>query len=409
MGEYKLILPSMGESINEATVIRWLKKEGDFVKKEEILVEIATDKINSEIPSPISGIIKKLLFATNEIVKIGYPIAILEKNKKNEKNNSISFKETEITKNKQKFYSPLVRSIAKKEGINYYELETINGTGEYKRITKKDILDYIKKKNKEKFSLSEDKSSYNNIFYSKKIDNNEINEDIFEMNRTRQMISKNMIDSRRISAHVTSFVEADVTNIVKWRNNIKDSFQNNTGERLTLMSIFVECVVKAIKDNPMINISVNGKNIIKKKNINIGFATALPNGDLIVPVIKYADSYNLRGLIKIINDLIKRAKLNELKPEETRGGTYTISNIGSFGNLFGTPIINQPQVAILAIGLIHKKLSIIESSKGDCIGIRYKTYLSHSYDHRVIDGFLGGSFAKRVAIYLEKFNFYTEI
>ncbi|WP_185863257.1 dihydrolipoamide acetyltransferase family protein [Blattabacterium cuenoti] len=389
MAEYNLPLPAMGESIAEAIIIRWLKEEGDSVKKEDILVEIATDKVDSEISSPVNGILKKKLFAPNEVAKVGSFIAILE----TEEQFSLE-KVPIIEKNKKYFYSPLVRTIAHREGISLYELDTIEGTGNKGRVTKKDILKYIRFKR-------------NKIIIPKNVVTN--NEEIIEMDRMRRITSEHMMNSKNISAHVTSFVEADVTNIVKWREKIKDSFQKNTGEKLTLMSVFVECVVKAIKDLPMINISVNGTNIIKKRNIHIGLATALPNGNLIVPVIKNADSYNLVGLIKIINDLIKRAKSNQLKPEETQGGTYTISNIGSFGNLFGTPIIHQPQVAIMAIGLIQKKLSIIETPEGDFIGIRHKIYLSHSYDHRVIDGVLGGGFAKKVALYLEKFNCYTKI
>ncbi|WP_341658148.1 dihydrolipoamide acetyltransferase family protein [Blattabacterium cuenoti] len=399
MAEYNLPLPAMGESIAEATIIRWLKKEGDFVKKEDLLVEIATDKVNSEISSPVNGILKKKLFSPNEVAKVGNFIAILETEEK------FSLEDIPIIeKSKKRFYSPLVRTIAKREGMSFYELKTIEGTGEKERVTKKDILKYIRiKKNN---ILISKYNRYNSI---QSINKNQKNEEIIEMDRIRRITAEHMIRSKNISAHVTSFVEADVTNIVKWREKIKETFQKNTGEKLTLMSVFVECVVKAIKDLPMINISVNGTSIIKKKNIHIGLATALPNGNLIVPVIKNADSYNLIGLIKIINDLIKRAKSNQLKPEETQGGTYTISNIGSFGNLFGTPIIHQPQVAILAIGLIQKKLSIIETPKGDLIGMRYKIYLSHSYDHRVIDGVLGGCFAKKVALYLEKFNCYTKI
>ncbi len=401
MSEYNLPLPAMGESIAEAIIIRWLKKEGDFVKKEDILVEIATDKVNSEISSPVNGILKKKLFAPNEVAKVGNFIAILE----TEEKFSLD-KIPIIEKRKKRFYSPLVRTIAKKEGISFYELETIEGSGEKERVTKKDILKYIRIK-KRNIVIHKYNRYCNSIQNIK--NKNQKNEEIIEMDRMRRITAEHMIRSKNISAHVTSFVEADVTNIVKWREKIKDTFQKNTGEKLTLMSVFVECVVKAIKDLPMINISVNGTSIIKKRNIHIGLATALPNGNLIVPVIKNADSYNLIGLIKIINDLIKRAKSNQLKPEETQGGTYTISNIGSFGNLFGTPIIHQPQVAILAIGLIQKKLSIIETPKGDLIGIRHKIYLSHSYDHRVINGVLGGSFAKKVALYLEKFNCYTKI
>ncbi|WP_185873308.1 dihydrolipoamide acetyltransferase family protein [Blattabacterium cuenoti] len=394
MCEYNLTIPSLGESINEVTIIRWLKKEGDFIKKEEILVEITTDKINSEITSPINGFLKKKFYNKNDIVEIGCIIATLTTSKKIDKKNEIKFY---IKKENNKiFYSPIVRKIAEKEKINFYELETINGTGIKGRVTKNDILTYIKNKKSKKILL----------YKSKK---NNFNEKIIKMNRIRKITSDHMIYSKKTSAHVTSFVEADVTNIVKWRENLKESFKKKTGEKLTIMSVFVRCVIKAIKDLPMINISVNETNIIIKKNINIGIATALPDGNLIVPVIKNADFYNLFELIKIINDLVKRAKLNKLKPEETKDGTYTISNIGSFGNLFGTPIIHQPQVAIMAIGLIHKKLSIIENSGVDYIKIRHKIYLSHSYDHRVIDGILGGGFVKKVAYYLEKFNIYTKI
>ncbi|WP_185871095.1 dihydrolipoamide acetyltransferase family protein [Blattabacterium cuenoti] len=402
MAEYNLTLPAMGESIAEATIIRWLKEEGDYVKKEELLVEIATDKIDSEVYSPVNGILIKKLFYPDQVAKVGNSIAILE----TEDNTEITYEEKTIKEeqeeSKKRFYSPLVRTIANKEGISFYELETIKGTGENERITKKDLLKFIYiKKNRISFPFTKSR------IYNNKISLN--NDEILEMDRMRKITAEHMMRSKNVSAHVTSFVEADVTNIVKWRENLKESFQKKTGEKLTLMSVFVECVVKAIKDLPMINISVSGTNIIKKRNIHIGLATALPNGNLIVPVIKHADSYSLGGLVKIINDLIKRAKSNKLKPEETQGGTYTISNIGSFGNLFGTPIIHQPQVAIMAIGLIQKKLSIIETPEGDFVGIRHKIYLSHSYDHRVIDGVLGGSFAKKVALYLEKFNSYTKI
>ncbi|WP_185855519.1 dihydrolipoamide acetyltransferase family protein [Blattabacterium cuenoti] len=398
MAEYNLTLPAMGESIAEATIIRWLKEEGDTIKKEEILVEIATDKVDSEIFSPVDGILKKILFSTNEVVRIGKSIAILEtKDIIIENKNNIYVEEK-----KKRFYSPLVRYIAQKEGINFHELESIVGTGNKQRVTKKDILKYVRiKKTDNIFTFCK---SVNNSFSS-----SSYNEEIIKMDRIRIITAKNMMYSKNTSAHVTSFVEADVTNVVKWREKMKDFFHKKTGEKLTLMSIFVECVVKAIKDLPMINISVSGSNIIKKKNINIGLATALPDGNLIVPVIKHADSYNLRELILIINDLIRRARSNQLKPNEIKGGTYTISNIGSFGNILGTPIINQPQVAIMAIGLIQKKLSVVETSDGDYIGIRHKIYLSHSYDHRVIDGILGGGFVKKVAFYLEKFNCYTKI
>lgn len=396
----------MGESITEATIIRWLKNEGDIVIKEDIIVEIATDKVDSEIHSPINGILKKKLFSPKEEVKIGTTIAIIE---------IISYNQNEIAKNnnikllnnnnfiKNRFYSPLIKTIAKKEGIKNSELDSIHGSGKYGRITKEDIFFYLKNRNKNNFIINN-----NSSLYKKNINNNEIDE-IIKMDRIRKIISNNMINSKNTSVHVTSFVESDVTSIVKWRNKLKDNFYKRNKIKLSFIPIFVQAVIKAIKDFPMINISIKNDLILKKKNINIGIATSLSNGNLIVPVIKNADFYSLNQLIFIINDLIERTRLNKLKIDEINTATYTISNIGSFGNILGTPIIHQPQVAILATGFIQKKPSVIETPKGDFIGIRYKMYLSHSYDHRIIDGYLGGSFVQKVAKYLEIFDEETKI
>lgn len=383
MSEYHLILPSMGESITEATIIRWIKNEGDIIIKEDIIVEIATDKVDSEIHSPINGILKKKLFAPKTEVKIGTTIAIIEIIDNISKNiiNNNNFL-------KKKFYSPLIQRIAKNEKIKKEELDSLDGSGKYGRLTKDDILIYLKNRTEKLNKLN---------------DNNEIDE-IIEMDRIRKIISDNMIYSKNTSVHVTSFVETDVTSIVKWRNRLKYDFYKRTGIKLSFIPIFVQAIIQAIKYFPMINISIQNDLIIKKKSINIGIATSLDNGNLIVPVIKNADSYSLNELIFKINDLIERARLNKLKSYEINTGTYTISNIGSFGNIFGTPIIHQPQVAIIATGFIQKKPSVIETNKGDFIGIRYKMYLSHSYDHRIIDGNLGGNFVKKVGKYLELFD-----
>lgn len=398
MSEYHLILPAMGESIKEAIIIRWLKNEGDLIIKEDIIVEIATDKVDSEIHSPINGILKKKLFFPKEEVKIGATIAILEiiddLSKKHNKTKKINNNFLE-----KKFYSPLIRTIAKKEGIEKNELDSISGSGKYGRLTKDDILNYLKTRIKN-----------NNIesYDSFKNDHNQKDE-IIKIDRIRKIISDHMIDSKNTSVHVTSFVEVDVTSIVEWREKNKYNFYQSTGIKLSFIPIFVQAVVQAIKDFPMINISIQNDLIIKKKYINIGIATSLDNGTLIVPVIKNADSYSLNKLIFIIHDLIIRTRSNNLKSDEINTGTYTISNIGSFGNILGTPIIHQPQVAIIATGFIQKKPSVIETSKGDFIGIRYKMYLSHSYDHRIIDGNLGGSFVNKVKKYLENFDKKIEI
>lgn len=449
MAEYKLILPPMGEGIMEATITGWVKNEGDYVEEDETIVEIATDKVDSDVPSSISGKLLKKLKEVNDICKIGEAFAILEIEDADEKSSAVS--KTEISLNqddtltintsinvpnitaelekplvsnselhnsnasKSTYYSPLIRSICKKENISQSELDLLQGTGLNGRITKEDILSYLKSRNLSatiKVSpilepvhnspkVSENTSDTSILNSSPSISDGD---EIIEMDRMRKIISKNMLQSRQISAHVTSFVEADVTNIVLWRNKNKDSFFKNEGVKLTFMPMFIQAIVKAIKDFPMINISVDGDRIIKRKNINIGIATAVPNGNLIVPVIKNADQLSLSGLARSINDLANRARNNQLKPEDTNCGTYTLSNIGSFGNLAGTPIINQPQVAIMAVGSIVKKPAVIETPQGDMIGIRHMMIISHTYDHRVIDGALGGAFAKKVSDYLEKFD-----
>ncbi|XCI75221.1 MAG: dihydrolipoamide acetyltransferase family protein [Flavobacteriales bacterium] len=428
MSEYHLILPAMGESVAEATIVRWVKSEGDTIKEEDILVEIATDKVDSEVPSPVSGILKKKLFAPSQVAKVGTPIAVLEltgevvqdevvKNpaitaqKKTETSrqsllpNELS-KEEPTKNHRGRFYSPLVRSIAQKEGISQTELDRIPGSGKEGRLTKDNLLAHLNP------PTSDASSSPLTTPPSAKavtISSRDERHEIIEMDRMRKIIATHMVDSRRTAAHVTSFVDADVTHIVEWREKLKEHFKQRTGIRLSFMSVFVQAVVKAIQDFPMINISIEGDTIIKKKEIHIGMATTLPNGNLIVPVIKTANAYNLNDLAGIIDDLAKRARSNQLQPDEIQGGTYTITNIGSFGNILGTPIIHQPQVAIMAVGAIQKKPTVIETSEGDLIGIRHKMYLSHSYDHRVVDGALGCGFVKRVAEYLEDFDPNTEI
>ncbi len=447
MAEFKLTLPPMGEGVMEATITGWVKNEGDHINEDDIIIEIATDKVDSDVPSPVSGKLIKKLKSANEICKIGEAFAILEiegeKTQEETSNSSVkeeksviknveeqevistlekplqtSYSQEEITSpikekeeiisTKDKFYSPLVKSICKEENISQAELETIQGTGLGGRITKEDILSYIKNR-----TLNNVTSPITEIQQSKTINTpvtiSSGSDEVIEMDRMRKLIAEHMIASKQTSPHVTSFVEADVTNIVLWRNKNKDIFFKKEGEKLTFMPIFVQAIVKAIKDFPMINISVNGNTIIKKKNINIGMATALPSGNLIVPVIKNADQLSLSGLAKTINDLANRARNNKLKPEDIKGGTYTITNLGSFGNIAGTPIINQPEVAIMAVGAIIKKPAVIETPQGDMIGIRHKMFLSHAYDHRVVDGALGGMFVKRVCDYLENFDINTEI
>lgn len=425
MAEYKLLLPSMGEGVMEATIISWLFSEGDSVNEDDSVVEIATDKVDSDVPTPVSGKIVKILKQKDEIAKVGEPIAILdieganaieiptvqevapidvkelqELEKPLQKNTSVEFS-GEI------YLSPLVKSIAQQENISETELKSIKGSGLEGRITKEDILSYISNRSQQQI-VAQPKLETPSQPQTIPMAVTE-GDEIIPMDRVRKLIADAMVNSKRISPHVTSFIETDVTNVVKWRTKQKDKFQKREGEKLTFMPIFVKAVVKAIQDYPLINVSVNGDKIIKKKNINIGMATALPDGNLIVPVIKNADQLSLSGLAKAINDLAYRARNKKLKPEDTQGATYTISNIGSFGNLMGTPIIPQPQVAILAVGAIEKKPSVLETPEGDVIAIRNLMFMSHSYDHRVVDGSLGGLFLKRVHDYLQNWDLNTEI
>jgi 2-oxoglutarate dehydrogenase E2 component (dihydrolipoamide succinyltransferase) len=431
MAEFKVELPKMGESVAEATITTWLKEVGDVIEEDEPIVEISTDKVDSEVPAPCSGILKKVLFNEGDVVEVGSVFAIIDSEVSSENQNStaleptISNEETEnkveqeilepITNstkieiqnnlnNSSKFYSPLVKSIASKEGISFDELEAINGSGSNQRVTKKDILNYVssgKKTNKPKVIAN---SKQPIIDAPKAVQNISGQDEIIEMDRMRKLIADHMVNSVNTAPHVTSFVEADVTNLVLWRNKTKKYFLEKEGEKLTFTPIFIEAIAKALRDYPLVNSSIDGDNIVIKNNINIGMATALPSGNLIVPVIKNADQLNLVGLAKTVNDLANRAKLSQLKPEEISGGTYTVSNVGTFGNVMGTPIINQPQSGILALGAIKKKPAVIESELGDLIGIRHMMFLSHSYDHRNIDGALGGQFVRKVADYLENFD-----
>jgi len=422
MARYELKLPSMGESVAEAVVTNWLKKVGDPIEAEEAIVEVATDKVDSEVPSEVSGIVSEILFKVDEVVKIGQVMAIIETQESADASappqqtaeilmqNISDIKETTLSpqidfSGAERFYSPLVKNIAKQEGISLDELAHIEGSGLNNRVTKDDILAYIAHRTQPKATTvaptpvaPATASPIDQRSYTKH------GEERIEMSRMGKIIAEHMTLSKQTSAHVQSFTEVDVTRIWQWRNKVKKAFEANEGEKFTFTPIFMEAVAKALIDFPMMNISVEGTTIIKKKNINIGMATALPDGNLIVPVIKNADELNLRGMAKIVNDLAKRARANQLKPDEVKDGTYTVTNIGSFGNVFGTPIINQPQVGILAIGAIQKVPAVIETPEGDVIGIRYKMMLSHSYDHRVVNGALGGMFVQRVAQYLEKWD-----
>ena len=429
MALIELIMPKMGESIMEATILTWLKKPGDKIEQDESVLEVATDKVDTEVPSTHGGILKEILAKEGEVVKVGKAIAIITTDGADTKTPTAPKAETKPTaqpkvevtasiatngtthahavdfKSSSRFYSPLVKNIAKEENIAVAELETISGSGAEGRVTKKDILSFVQHRKSGGGLPSQGKSSGTFISSTPLVPASiSAGDEIIQMDRMRKMIAERMVDSKRTSPHVTSFVEADVTNIVFWRNKMKNEFQKREGDALTFTPIFMEAVVLAIKDFPMINIQVDGDRIIKKKDINIGMAVALPSGNLIVPVIKNADQYNLSGLAKAVNDLVKRARENKLKPDDLAGGTYTISNVGTFGNVMGTPIIMQPQVGILAIGAIQKKPAVIETPSGDAIAIRHKMFLSHSYDHRVVDGALGGSVLRRIADYLEKFD-----
>ncbi|HMJ70982.1 MAG TPA: dihydrolipoamide acetyltransferase family protein [Cyclobacteriaceae bacterium] len=428
MAEVHLIMPKMGESITEATILSWLKKPGDKIEQDESVLEVATDKVDTEVPSTYAGVLKEILAKVGDVVKVGAPIAVITSDmavaepvaveapvvKKETKvaasvphsgngnGNGAAHATLQNFKNTSRFYSPLVKNIAKEENVAVAELENIPGSGSDGRVTKKDILAYVQnRKLGQSISVGSHRANGAAPLVPASIG---ADDEIIEMDRMRKMIAERMIDSKRVSAHVTSFVEADVTNIVFWRNKMKHEFQRREGDALTFTPIFIEAVIHAIKDYPMINIQVDGTRIIKKKDINIGMAVALPSGNLIVPVIHQADQYNLTGLAKIVNDLATRARENKLKPDELSGGTFTVSNVGSFGNVMGTPIIMQPQVAIIALGAVQKKPAVVETPYGDAIVIRHKMFLSHSYDHRVVDGALGGSVVRRVADYLERFD-----
>jgi len=440
MGKRELKMPKMGESVAEATIISWQKKVGDKIEVDETVVEIATDKVDSEIPSEVNGTIKEILFDVDDVVKVGQTIAIIETNDgSNDTNEKIIDKskmhvEQEVKKsvdsinneiekakinsnnleilNNNKFYSPLVKNIAKKEGISNEELNNIIGSGKNQRVTKNDILNYIDKKT---IANNEDKTVSKSIYEENDIKQKTVplkfegENEIIEMSRMRKLIADHMTMSKSTSAHVTSFNEVDMTNIVNWRNSIKNKFKIREKQNITFTPIIIEAIIKALIEFPMINISVDGNKIIKHKNINIGMATALSDGNLIVPVIKNGNEKNLLGLTKSVNDLANRARNGKLNPDDTSGGTFTFTNVGSFGSVMGTPIINQPQVAILAAGVIQKKPAVLETEHGDLIGIRSKMFLSLSYDHRVVDGALGGSFLNRVAHYLESFDIKREI
>lgn len=435
MAQVELLLPKMGESVAEATVTSWLKNEGDFVELEEGILEIATDKVDSEVPSDNEGKLVKKLCNEGDVIKIGAPFAIIEIEGEVKKEESIvsapsAYDELPVTseetkkeetssplakENKQegtpnKFYSPLVKSIAKKEGISFDTLNKIQGTGREGRVTKSDILNFIEngdhKSAESKSANSPVANSSTRVNPAPSISGES---ELIEMDRMRKLISNHMVESKKTAPHVTSVVEIDVTNLVNWRNKVKDDFLKKEGYKLTFTPIFVEAVAKAIKDFPMINVSVEGESIRVKKDANIGMAVALPSGNLIVPVVKGANNLNLMGTAKSVNVLTQKARNNNLSPDDVQGGTFTITNIGTFGNIIGTPIINQPEVAILATGVIQKKPAVIETPEGDFIGIRQMMFMSMSYDHRVVDGMLGGSFLRKVGDYLENFDINRQI
>ena len=433
-----MVMPKMGESIMEATVLTWLKNEGDVIEADESVLEVATDKVDTEVPATHAGVLSKILAQEGDIVPVGQTIAVITTDVEGTSGSNGAqtppavkeeapepvLVETEpiVVETVSKaapvnepisgrFYSPLVLNIAREEKIAMTELETVPGTGKDNRVTKKDIIAYVKIRTGSPVTPPAQpvQTSAAEVVTTPKVApsisvTSNAGDEIIEMDRMRKMIAQRMVESKHTSPHVTSFVEADVTNVVKWRNKVKNEFQARENEKLTFTPIFIEAIVHAIKDFPMINISVDGDKIIKRKNINIGMAVALPSGNLIVPVIHNADQYNLVGLAKKVNDLASRARDNKLVPDELAGGTYSVTNVGSFGNISGTPIILQPQVAIMALGVIQKKPTVIETAEGDMIGIRQKMILSHAYDHRVVDGALGGMFVRKVADYLESYD-----
>lgn len=432
MAKFELKLPKMGESVAEATITNWLKNVGDRIEADETVLEIATDKVDSEVPSEVEGTLVEILFQVDDVVQVGQTIAIIETEGGDVASTPAATSTSTVDavqqtmavaqeaaapvdfSSSEKFFSPLVKNIAKAEGISLSELEAIKGTGKEGRVTKNDILAYVEQRGTQPAVAApvvKTEGVKPTSVPAAKATPVSVNggDEIIEMDRMRKLISGYMVQSVQTSAHVQSFIEVDVTNIVNWRNKVKNSFEKREGEKLTFTPIFMEAVAKALKDFPGMNISVDGDFIIKKKNINLGMAAALPNGNLIVPVIKNADQLNLVGMAKAVNDLGNRAKAGKLKPDDTQGGTYTVTNVGTFGSVFGTPIINQPQVGILALGAIRKVPAVIETPEGDFIGIRQKMFLSHSYDHRVVDGALGGSFVKRVADILEAWDINREV
>ena len=420
-----MVMPKMGESIMEGTILKWLKKEGDIINEDESVLEVATDKVDTEIPSTCSGKLSQILVKEGDIVKVGSPIALIETESISNKHkddidfatkieNNFSDIKNDITElpeikdkkkidlKSEKFFSPLVLNIASRENISLSDLEKINGTGENSRVTKYDLLKFLEDKNHISIDVSNDIEIEKEIILKD-------GEEIIEPDRVRKIIADRMVQSKRISPHVTSFVEADITNVFKTRKEIKDSFLQKKGLPLTFNPIFIKCVSQALKDFPMMNISYQNNKIIKKKHINLGIAVALEDDNLIVPVLKNCDKLSFLEIVEKSTDLIKRARENKLSPDDLDGGTFTISNVGSFGNVMGTPIILQPQVGILAIGSIRKIPSVIETDKGDEIAIRNKLFLSHTYDHRIIDGALGGKFAQKIAFYIENMDLKSDI
>jgi 2-oxoglutarate dehydrogenase E2 component (dihydrolipoamide succinyltransferase) len=427
MAQVQMVMPKMGESIMEGTILSWLKKVGDKIEQDESILEVATDKVDTEVPSTHAGVILEILVKEGDVVPIGKPILVIETEAGAAKPAMVSTpaaeasipaqasKQAEVVVaasvtvssngssigNSDRFYSPLVKNIAKEEGIHLGELDALPGSGKDNRFTKADLVQYLDNRKSAPAAPAVTISPAAPAIKTSSVSGSF---DIVEMDRMRKMIAQRMVDSVRISPHVTSFVEADVTNLAIWRNNMKGEFQKKYNQALTFTPIFLEAVIKALRDYPMMNASVDGDRIIVKKDINIGLAVALPNGNLIVPNIKQADRYNLLGLTEQVNDLAKRARENKLSPDDLSDGTYTVSNVGSFGNVMGTPIIMQPQIGILALGAVRKKPAVIETPQGDVLGVRQMMFLSHSYDHRVVDGSLGGMFVRRVADYLEAFE-----
>lgn len=447
MSIYKLVLPKMGESVSEATITKWVKSIGESIGEDDTIAEIATDKVDSEVPSPVQGVLKEFLFEEGSVAQVGDVIALIEIEREGENTaptaavekvssthqeeaeptvheitipgmdelNHMEERESVAALSEGRFYSPLVRSIAQQEQVSQAELDLIVGSGADGRVTKQDVLDYIASRGTTTVSKPTATVSTPQSTVAKpqpasvpaapaQVVKSMNGDEIVEMDRMRRLIADHMVQSIHTSPHVFSVVEADVTNLVNWRNKIKDSYKKREGENITFTPLIIEAISKALKDFPMINVSVDGYNIIKRKHINIGMAAALPSGNLIVPVIKDADQLSLVGISKAVNDLANRARANKLQPDDTQGGTFTFTNIGAFGNIFGMPIINQPQAAILAVGSITKKPAVLETEDGDVIAIRHMMYLTMSYDHRVIDGALGGTFLRRVGDYLENWD-----